>query len=84
MTYGKTVTGTRDEVYDLISTLYHALQGAETYVYYTEDADYTGDRELAQFFKEVQEEDRQRAHRAKELLRKHLARDLAEDAAGNL
>jgi hypothetical protein len=25
------VTGTRDTVYDLVSIIYHALQGAETY-----------------------------------------------------
>lgn len=47
MTYGKNATGTRDELYDLVSVLYHAMQGAETYIFYTEDADFSSDPELA-------------------------------------
>ncbi|HWP45893.1 MAG TPA: hypothetical protein VNM22_01915 [Candidatus Limnocylindrales bacterium] len=65
-------TGTRDELYDLISVLYHILQGAETYLQYIEDAEQTGDNELAQFFREIQQQDRQRADRAKELLRQRI------------
>jgi rubrerythrin len=64
--------GTRDELYDLISVLYHTLQGAETYLQYIEDAEQTGDNELAQFFREIQQQDRQRADRAKELLRQRI------------
>ncbi len=76
---GNAVTGTRDVVYDLISVIYHALKGAETYSSYIEDADFMGDQELVQFFRRVQEEDRRRAEEAKRLLRKHLAREAAED-----
>ncbi len=72
MSYGRKITGTRDEVYDLISVLYHTLQAAETYVIYTEDADFSQDKELVSFFQELQEEDKKRAERAKELLRKRL------------
>jgi hypothetical protein len=47
-------TGTRDEHYDLISVLYHALHGAETAGVYAVDAEATGDERLAAFFREAQ------------------------------
>lgn len=65
-------TGTRDETYDVVSILYHALQGAETYQQYLRDAEQRGDQELAQFFRDVQEEEKRRAERAKQLLAKRL------------
>jgi len=67
------MTGTRDVHYNLISVLYHTLQGAETCVQYLKDAEQAGDQELASFFHDVQEEDRQRAERAKMLLRQRLS-----------
>jgi hypothetical protein len=63
-------TGTRDATYNLISVLYHALQGAETYGQYASDAG--SDQDLANFFREVQQQEQQRADRAKELLAKRL------------
>jgi rubrerythrin len=63
-------TGTRDATYNLISILYHALQGAETYGQYASDAG--SDQDLANFFREVQQQEQQRADRAKELLAKRL------------
>jgi hypothetical protein len=65
-------TGTKDESYDLISILYHALQGAETYDQYISDAEQRGDKDLAQFFRDTKEESRRRADRAKQLLAKRL------------
>ena len=65
-------TGTRDATYDLISVLYHALQGAETYWTYVEDAEQVGESDIAQFFRDVIAEDRNRAERAKQLLAKRL------------
>ena len=47
-------TGTRDEHYDLISVLYHALHGAETAEVYAADFEATGDERLAAFFREAQ------------------------------
>ena len=70
----KEVMGTRDTVYDLVSIIYHALQGAETYGMYIADAEEVGDTELAKFFEEVQEEERRRADRAKQLLAARLGR----------
>jgi hypothetical protein len=65
--------GTSDVPFDLVSTLYHALQGADTYEQYMTDAEKAGDRELAQFFWDNKEENRHRAERAKQLLVKHLS-----------
>jgi rubrerythrin len=63
-------TGTRDATYNLISVLYHALQGAETYGQYASDAG--SDQDLANFFREVQQQEQQRADRAKQLLAQRL------------
>jgi hypothetical protein len=68
MTDGERVTGTPDQQYDLISVLYHALQGGETSQQYIDDARRAGDDELAGYFQEVQNEDRSRAERGKQLL----------------
>ncbi len=65
---GERATGTRDEHYDLISVLYHALHGAENYGIYAEDAEAAGDERLAAFFRESQATQRQLAERAKGLL----------------
>jgi rubrerythrin len=74
MTNGQQATGTRDESYNLVSVLYHALQAAETYQQYIDDARSAGDEDLAGFFSDLQEQDRQRADRAKQLLSGRLNR----------
>lgn len=61
-------SGTRDQHYDLMSLLYNTLQEADTIDRYIEDARDRNDDELAGFFEKVQEKDRQRAERAKQLL----------------
>jgi hypothetical protein len=65
---GEMTTGTRDEHYNLVSVLYHALHGAETTEAYILDAEAAGDERLATFFSEVQVTHREMAERAKELL----------------
>lgn len=50
--------------------MYHALQGAQTYDTYIRDAEQSGDTDLAQFFREVQQEDQRRSTRAGQLLSK--------------
>ncbi len=57
-----------DETYGLVSVLYHALQGAETYTGYIADAERAGEMEIAEFFRECQEQENRRALRAKQLL----------------
>ncbi|HZY57924.1 MAG TPA: hypothetical protein VFE09_09035 [Rubrobacteraceae bacterium] len=51
---GEQTTGTRDEHYNLIAVLYHALHGAENCEIYALDAEAAGREELAAFFREVQ------------------------------
>lgn len=70
-------TGVRDSTYNLISVIYHALQGAETYKMYEEDVERTPDDELAQFFRQACEEEKRRAQQGKELLARHLQKHAA-------
>jgi hypothetical protein len=65
-------TQERDDVYGLVSVLYHALQGAENYAKYAQDARRSGDEDIIEFFEECQAEEVERADRAKELLAARL------------
>ena len=65
---GEQITGTMDEHYNLISVLYHALQGADTCSGYALDAEAAGDERLAMFFREAGVMQTQLADRAKGLL----------------
>jgi hypothetical protein len=75
-------TGTRDLTYDLVSVIYHALQGAETTALYISDAEQEKNQELAQFFREAKDEYQARADRAKQLLTTHLGNSQGKSAAG--
>jgi hypothetical protein len=68
-----TATNTPDPHYDLISILYHALDGAQTCARYAEDAGRTGDKELAQFFMQVQQNQLSCSEKAKQLLGRRLS-----------
>jgi hypothetical protein len=57
---------TDDIFYDLVSIQYHALKGAEVYDKYLEDAHEHED--VADFIREVKEQDAQRAVKAHQLL----------------
>lgn len=65
---GASSTGMSDPHYDLVSILYHALQAAQTYDTYISDAEQRGDTTMAQFFRQIQMEDRNRAQYAMQLL----------------
>ncbi|HZR41921.1 MAG TPA: hypothetical protein VFB12_17500 [Ktedonobacteraceae bacterium] len=65
-------TSTSNKHYDLVSVLYHALEGAQTYGTYAQDAEREGDQELAQFFRQVQQSQNQCAEQAKQLLSRRL------------
>jgi hypothetical protein len=67
-TGGGTGQRTPDVTYDLVSVVYHALQGCQTYQQYAQDADEAGQPEVAQFFNEVMQEDQRRADRGQQLL----------------
>ncbi|HVF65683.1 MAG TPA: hypothetical protein VNE58_16975 [Casimicrobiaceae bacterium] len=75
-------TGVRDSTYNLISVIYHALQGAETYKMYEEDVERTQDVELAQFFRQAHEQEKQRAQQGKQLLTQHLQRQSSGGGSG--
>ncbi|MBL1458304.1 hypothetical protein [Methylophaga sp.] len=60
----------KDKNYDLISVVYHAAQGSEICRQYIEDAQNEGDETLAQFFREVQEQNQRLVEKGKELLKK--------------
>jgi hypothetical protein len=62
-----------DHIYDLVSVLYHALQGAETAATYIADAEAHGDEELASFFQEIHDAEKERADKAGELLAPRLS-----------
>jgi rubrerythrin len=68
VTTGQQTTGISDSVYDLTSVFYHAAQGGQVYDKYIEDAEKEGDRELVEFFREAQDQDAERAQKAKSLL----------------
>ena len=62
------LTGISDAVFDLTSVFYHAAEGSQVYAKYIDDAAQEGDTELVEFFKEVEEQDAQRAQKAKSLI----------------
>lgn len=66
---GEQTTGTRDEQYNLVSVLYHALKAADICDIYALDAEAGGRTDLYEFFREAQVAQTQLAERAKELLR---------------
>lgn len=66
-------TGTSDAVYNLVSVVYHALQGAETLEQYIDTAG--GDEELISLFRECQDDYRQIAEKGKALLRARLGKE---------
>jgi hypothetical protein len=68
----ESATGERDENYNLVSALYHALQGAETTIQYQKDAERRGDEQLAQFFQETRDGYAEFAQQAKQLLAQRL------------
>ena len=72
-------TGETDENYNLISVLYHALQGAETLNQYLRDAQETEDEELISFFEETKSAYIERANEAKQLLASRLEESLDEE-----
>ena len=63
-------TGTSDPTFNIISVLYHALQGAETIQKYLDDAN--TDEELRTYFAQVQQGYRRAADMGKRLLAQQL------------
>ena len=62
-------TGFEDVTYDLISVQYHSLKAGHDYGQYVRDAENAGLQDIAAFFREVMEQDSQRAKRCHEFLK---------------
>lgn len=71
-------TGTRNETYDLISVLYHALQGAENCQVYLQDAK---DGQIRDFLQQALQWQRQIADQGKQLLEQCLQKDTGNQSA---
>ena len=75
-------TGTRDVTYNLISLIYHALQGAETSLIYEQDAENSGDRAAAALFHDAHQSYREFADRAKTLLGQRMSQGGGQGGSG--
>ncbi len=62
-------TGFEDVFYDLVSVQYHSLKAGHDYGQYVRDAENAGLDDVASFFREVMEQDSQRAKRCHEFLK---------------
>jgi hypothetical protein len=67
------ITGTKDKDYNVIWFTEQCLSNVLRLETYAEDADRSGDSELADFFRRAQEASRKGAEKGKELLRARLA-----------
>jgi len=61
-------TGFDDVTFDLISVQYHSLNAGHDYGQSVRDAENAEQAEIADFFREVMEQDSDRAHRCHEFL----------------
>ena len=73
-----------DTTYNLISVMYHTLQGCETYEKYAQDAEQAGQQEIAQFFRETGRQFEQCAEHGKRLLAQCLQQGQGQGARGQL
>jgi rubrerythrin len=62
-------TGFDDVTFDLISVQYHSLKAGHDYGQYVRDAENAGLNEIASFFRQVMEEDSQRAKKIHEFIK---------------
>jgi hypothetical protein len=67
------LTGTRDKDYNVIWFTEQCLSNVVRLETYAEDADRSGDSNLADFFRRAQETSRKGAEQGKDLLRSRLA-----------
>ena len=72
-TEGGEITGTRDKDYNLIWFTEQSLSNALRLETYIQDAERSGDSELAEFFRRAQGASRKGGEQGKELLRKRIA-----------
>ena len=68
----QTGTGASDIVYDVVSVLYHSLESASSAQIYARDAQQAGNKDLVNFFQDVEKVNRQCADQAQQLLTQQL------------
>lgn len=66
------ITKVPDPHFNLVSTIYHALQAATLYPQYIKDAEEAGDQELVQFFRDAQNAAATTGQKARDLLAARL------------
>ena len=87
MTEGRTgerATGTPNEIYDLTSVLFHALEGGASYDQFISDAEQASDQELVEFFSRVRDEDSMRADEAQWLLAERTSAGARTEGAARM
>ena len=62
-------TGFDDVTFDLISVQYHSLKAGHDYGQYVRDAENAGQNEIADFFRQVMDEDSARAAKCHQFLK---------------
>ncbi|WP_179153352.1 hypothetical protein [Chromohalobacter israelensis] len=62
----------KDKDFDLVSTLYHALQGAEQSQQYRKDAESNGDQSCQEFFSKIAGHYEEMANEAKSIIKDRL------------
>ena len=72
---GQQSTGTSDPTYNIISVLYHALEGASTIDQYINDARQAGDEDLANYFEQVKQGYTRTSDQGKRLLAERIPRE---------
>ena len=75
---GQQQTGTRNETYDVIAILYHALQGAENCQTYLQDAQ---EGQVREFIQQALQTQRQLADQGKQVLQQCLQQDTSGKSA---
>ncbi len=63
-------TGFDDVSFDIVSVQYHALKAGHDYGQYVRDAENAGHDDIATFFREVMDQDSQRASKCHEFLQR--------------
>ena len=73
-----------DTTYNLISVLYHTLQGCQAYEQYAQDAEQAGQQEIAEFFRKTGREFEQCAQHGQQLLAQCLQQGQGTGRTGQL
>jgi hypothetical protein len=64
----------KDKTYDLITVVQHSLQNEWQMAEYIADAEREGDSELVEWFRKIQENNKQAGEQGKQLLQKRLVK----------